>query len=255
MILVAAAGAPMLIARNIWAERNPLLQDRPAEFMAACGFSRETWHRASLLLGLLLSLGFGLLLSACLAWLYRRSVDLQPVDRNVILEIGALPMATALFFLLHLSLERSRRTRAIRSRAGAPSLVQRIRVFGGLEKLLWVPHLLFFGLLIVVFVRYTVYEVVLLGLLACAVIAAAAAVGSAFKRSSIRHVHAALVLAAFALHGGFFYMIEHMGTRLIPRFLAGLMDTVKPPGAALILVGLFLYAAGKANRLSGGEAG
>ena len=104
-VLIAVAGGPILIARNIWAERNPLLRDRPADFMAACGFSHETWYRASLLTGLLLSLGFGSLLAAGMAWLYRTDVTMQPVDRDVILEIAALPMATALFYLLHLSFE------------------------------------------------------------------------------------------------------------------------------------------------------
>jgi hypothetical protein len=106
-LLVAGA---VLLAAKTWRSRHPMLKEKPAEFMAACGYSRRTWYRASLLSGFWLSLVFGAIMGGVYIWIGLEAENM-PADRVFYLKAVCTPIATGLIFLIHLSWEKNRRFR------------------------------------------------------------------------------------------------------------------------------------------------
>ena len=109
-----AALLPLFAAKWAWRERNPLVRESPVRFMAFMGYSRTTWYRASLALGLILALLIGAALAGALLLVYAFGREGIPWDRDLLLELLALPLISGLFFLIHFRLETRRRVRRLR---------------------------------------------------------------------------------------------------------------------------------------------
>ncbi len=105
LVFFPVLGAAAL-AGKIWEERNPLMMEPVGEFITSTCFSDRTWYKASLSLGLLLSLGLGVVIAAgTLVW-FALIEENQPIDDGDVWGIAALPMVTGLFFLFHIGCQR-----------------------------------------------------------------------------------------------------------------------------------------------------
>lgn len=241
-LLVFVAGVPMIIAHKAWWERNPLLKDPPREFILSLGFTRKTWYRASLLSGFLLSLLFGALMIVLLIVYYSLNPEYQPVDRGVLLEISALPMASGLFYLVNLSCERSREVRNIKSDPSKPTLLQRIETMRLIEYVLPLFFFIYFFMTIWVWYLWIL----------CAVVVIGAVVGRVGV-SSLEHARMAFVLTGFTLYATVFYILDTHGIKIIPFFLGKYFEDVRTWTAVIVVGVFFLYAARRALKPYGRE--